>query len=59
MYFREKKTNFYSIREIKITNTKQFNLNKSIKKENNNEINKNIVNKIKSKKLTQKMITKI
>ena len=28
-----------------MTNTEQFNLNKSIKKENNNEINQNIIYK--------------
>ena len=54
VYFREKKTNFYSNREIKITNPDQFNFYNTKKNENNNEINKNIMNKNKSKKIKHK-----
>ena len=58
IYFK-KKTNFYSNREIKITNPEQFTFYNTIKTENNNNINKNIMNKIKSKKNNPKMITKL
>ena len=44
--YQGKKTNFYSNRVIKIINPDQFTFYNTIKKEINNEINKNMIIKL-------------